>query len=70
MELKEIKCKFRRNDRDLVEALDKLNLLPGERSDLVRVALRRILEERGLLKPVNELRFLDKKKSNSWQEKT
>jgi len=62
MELKEIKCKFRRQDKDMVEALEKLNLQSGERSDLVRLALRKLLEDRGLLKPADELRFLDKKK--------
>jgi len=62
MELKEIKCKFRRQDRDMVEALEKLNLQAGERSDLVRVALRKLLEEKGLLNPQCELRFLDKKR--------
>jgi len=62
MELKEIKCKFRRQDRDIVEALEKLNLQAGERSDLVRLALRKLLEAKGLLKNKGELRFLDKKR--------
>jgi len=50
MELKEIKCKFRRQDKDMVEALEKLNLQSGERSDLVRLALRKLLEDRGIAK--------------------
>ena len=59
----EIKARLRkRHDRDIRNAMDRLDLEEGELSDLVREGFRKVLVERGVMETVDDMKVLERRK--------